>query len=182
MQIPLIRKFEAGFRAGVQTTNAEAAKNLLVAYTGSFDRVEAGKQVAQDMLVKGADVLFHAAGADGLGAIAAAKEARKWAIGCDSDQGHVAPDTVLLSVIKHVDLAVYLAARDVIAGKFVAGHTELGLKEGGMGITPLRAAGKLPNRDAIVAQLEGLKRMIADGTLKVPATLEELKDFKAPSK
>ncbi|MBI5547249.1 MAG: BMP family ABC transporter substrate-binding protein, partial [Deltaproteobacteria bacterium] len=176
MQIPLIRRFEAGFRAGVMSTNPEAAKNLLVGYTGSFDKVEAGKQVGQDMIAKNADVLFHAAGSDGLGAIAAAREAGKWAIGCDSDQHPVAPDAVLTSFIKHVDFAVYQAIADVAANKFSATHAELGLKEGGVGYSPL-GLDKLPNKDALVAQLEGLRKMIIEGKIKVPASAEELAAF-----
>src|SRR5215470_18012660 len=76
MEIPLIKKFEAGFRAGVATTNPGASERMLVSYTGSFDNVAVGKQIAQDMLAKGADVVFHAAGSDGLGVIQAVKEAR----------------------------------------------------------------------------------------------------------
>jgi basic membrane protein A len=177
MQIPLIRKFEAGFRAGVMTTNPEAAKNLLVGYTGSFDKVEAGKQVAQDMIAKNADVLFHAAGSDGLGVIAAAKEAKRWVIGCDSDQYHVAPEAVLTSLVKHVDLAVYQAVADVVAGKFAAEPVELGVKEGGVGYAPVRTE-KLANKAAVVGQVEGLRKLIVDGKLKVPSTVEELATFK----
>ncbi len=107
MEIPLIKKFEAGFRAGVQTTNPTA--QVLVAYTGSFDNVAAGKQVAQDLMAKGADVVFQAAGSDGLGVIQAVKEARAagknvYVIGVDSDQSHLAPDAVLTSMVKRVDL------------------------------------------------------------------------------
>src|SRR5258708_32629251 len=76
MEIPLIKKFEAGFRAGIATTNPEASARTLISYTGSFDNVAVGKQVAQDMLAKGADVIFHAACSDGLGGIQAAKQAR----------------------------------------------------------------------------------------------------------
>lgn len=176
MQIPLIRKFEAGFRAGVKTTNPEAYGKILVGYTGSFDKVEAGKQVAQDMIAKGADVLFHAAGSDGLGAIAAAREAGKWALGCDSDQRHVAPEVILTSLIKHVDLAVYLAATEVAAGKFTAGHQELGVKEGGVGYAPL-LADKLANKELLASKLEELRAKIVSGAIKVPATLEELAAF-----
>ncbi len=181
MQIPLIRRFEAGFRAGVMTTNPEAAKNMLVGYTGSFDKVEAGKQVAQDMISKSADVLFHAAGSDGLGVITAAREAKKWAIGRDSDQHHVAPDAVVTSFIKHVDYAVYQAVAEVSAGKFAAGQVELGLKEGGVGYSPL-GLDKLPNKEAIVAQVEALRKMIVDGQIKVPASAEELASFKPPAR
>src|SRR5713101_1037450 len=105
MEIPLIKKFEAGFRAGVLTTRPSAARELLVAYTGSFDNVATGKQVAQDLLSKGVDVIFQAAGSDGLGAIQAVKEGRDsgrlvYAIGVDSDQWQVAPNAVLTSMIK----------------------------------------------------------------------------------
>jgi basic membrane protein A len=180
MQIPLIRKFEAGFRAGVATTNPEAGRKLLAAYTGSFDRVEAGKQVAQDMIAKGADVLFHAAGSDGLGAIAAAKEAGRFAIGCDSDQAHLAPQTIATSFIKHVDLAVYRAVEEVREGKFTAGHEELGLKEGGVGIAPFRmSAERMPEREKIAAKVEALQKAVIEGTIRVPATMEELAAFKA---
>ncbi len=180
MQIPLIRRFETGFRAGVATTNPEAAKTLLVGYTGSFDKVEAGKQVAQDMISKDADVLFHAAGADGLGAIAAAREAGKWAIGCDSDQHHVAPETILTSMIKRVDLAVFLAASEAAAGRFEAGHADLGLKEGGLGYAPLRSE-MLADKEALVARLESLRKAVVEGSIKVPATLEALASFQPPA-
>ena len=181
MQIPLIRRFEAGFRAGVMSTNPEAGKSVLVAYTGSFDKVEAGKQVAQDMISKNADVLFHAAGSDGLGVIIAAKEAKRWAIGCDSDQHHVAPEAVIASFIKHVDYAVYTTIAELAAGKFQPGQVELGLKEGGVGYSPLGME-KLPNKDALIGQLEGLRKMIVEGQIKVPAIPEELASFKAPAR
>ncbi len=181
MQIPLIRKFEAGFRAGVLTTNPIAGRRLLAGYTGSFDRVEAGKQVAQDMIAKGADVIFHAAGHDGLGAIAAAKEAGRYAIGCDSDQAHLAPEAIVTSFIKHTDLAVYLAARDVARGTFTAGNVELGLKEGGVGVAPFRlSTARLPGRLGVLARIEALKKSVVAGAIKVPASLEELAAFTPP--
>lgn len=179
MQIPLIRRFEAGFRAGLRVTNPEAEKKVLVTYTGSFDKVDQGKQVAQAMLRQSADVLFHAAGGDGLGVIAAAKEAGAWAIGCDSDQHHVAPETVLTSMVKSVDLAVYLAIKDVADGKFTSGHSELGLKEGGVGIAPVRTS-KLEEKEAVLAQVDRLRQLVVDGTLTVPSTLEELKTWEPP--
>jgi len=180
MQIPLIRRFEAGFRAGVAATNPDAAGKVLVGYTGSFDRVEAGKQVAQDMIAKNADVIFHAAGADGLGAIAAAQEAGRWAIGCDSDQHHVAPGAMLTSLIKRVDLAVYLAVDEIVAGKFASGHRDLGLKEGALGWAPLRSE-KLENREQLTARLEALREQVVSGAVQVPATLEALATFSPPA-
>ncbi len=175
MQLPLIRRFEIGFRAGVQATNPRAAAQMLIAYTGSFNRVDAGKQVAQDMFAKGADIVFHAAGADGLGVIAAAKEAGRFAIGCDSDQHAVAPEAVLTSLIKRVDLAVYEAVAQASRGEFKPGHVEMGLAEGGLGYAPIRS-GKfsLAEREMLTKQIHILEQQIISGGIRVPSTIEEL--------
>ena len=175
MQLPLIRRFEVGFRAGVQATNPRAAKQMLIAYTGSFNRVDAGKQVAQDMFAKGADIVFHAAGGDGLGVIAAAKEAGRFAIGCDSDQHAVAPEAVLTSLIKRVDLAVYQAVAEASRGEFKAGHSEMGLAEGGLGYAPIRNSKfSLAEREMLTKQIHILEQQIISGSVRVPATMEEL--------
>ena len=180
MEIPLVKKFEAGFRAGLATTNPRA--RALVAYTGNFDDVAAGKQVGADLLAKGADVLFHAAGSDGVGVIQAVKEARAggaqaWAVGVDSDQHHLAPEAVLTSMVKRVDLAVYEAARDVAAGRFTAGDTALGLAQQGVGLAEVRV--DFPGKAEALAKVEALRQRIVSGELKVPATLDALQSFKA---
>jgi len=180
MEIPLVKKFEAGFRAGLATTHPGA--RALVTYTGNFDDVAAGKQVASDLLAKGADVLFHAAGSDGVGVIQAVKEARAggavaWAIGVDSDQHHLAPEAVLTSMVKRVDLAVYEASRDVAAGRFTAADTALGLAEQGVGLAEVRA--DFPGKVAALEKVEALRTRIVAGELKIPATVEALAAFKA---
>lgn len=181
MEIPLIKKFEAGFKAGVKTTNPRA--QVLVAYTGSFDNVAAGKQVGQDFVAKGAEVVFQAAGSDGLGAIQAVKEAREggktvWAVGVDSDQHHLAPNAMLTSMVKRVDLAVYEAARDVAEGSFTASDVVMGLKEGAVSLAEVRA--DFPGKAEALAKVEALKAKIVAGELKVPSNLAELEAFKAP--
>ncbi|MBM7113441.1 BMP family lipoprotein [Archangium primigenium] len=176
MEVPLIKKFEAGFRAGVAATNPKAT--VLVNYTGSFDKVAAGKQVAQDLLAKGVDVIYQAAGSDGLGVIQAVKEARDankmvFVIGVDSDQAHLAPDAVLTSMVKRVDLAVYEAVRDLTQNKFQGGDVSLGLKEGGVTYAPVRV--EFPNRAEALEKVEELRARIVSGELKVPAHPSELK-------
>ena len=170
MEIPLIKKFEAGFRAGVLAVRPDA--RVLAAYTGSFDNVSAGKQVAQDLIAKGCDVVFQAAGSDGLGVIQAVKEARAagknvYVIGVDSDQWPVAPGAVLTSMLKRVDLAVYLAAKDVAQGTFTAGDSSMGLKESGVTYAPIRV--DLPNKDEIVKRVEELRAKVLSGEIQVPA-------------
>ncbi len=183
MEIPLIKKFEAGFRAGVATTNAEASSRILVSYTGSFDNVAIGKQVAQDMLAKGADVVFHAAGSDGLGVIQAVKEARAagkkaWVIGVDSDQWALAPDAVLTSMVKRVDLAVYSTVRDLAHGSFQPGNSALGVKDQGVSYAEVRI--DFPGKVAALQRVEALRQKIVSGEIKVPSNVNELSSFKAP--
>ncbi len=183
MEIPLIKKFETGFRAGVSVTNPKA--KVLIQYTGSFDNVQSGKQAAADLLAKGAEVVFHAAGSDGLGVIQAVKEARSagkkcWAIGVDSDQSHVAPEVVLTSMVKRVDLAVYAAASDLIQGKFAAGDNVMGLKENGVTFAEVRV--NFEQKAAALTKVASLRAEIIDGKIQVPANEAALKAFLAESR
>src|SRR5258706_1920246 len=184
MQLPLIQKFEVGFRAGVRTVNPAAARDLLVAYTGTFDDERKGVEVGQDLYRRGCDIVFHGAGLDGLGVIKAAQQAGRWVIGVDSDQSHIAPHNVLTSMIKHGDLAVYQAVRDTVNGTFTGGGVVLGLGDGGGGpaplggdadpaVTPAPRAAAL--RDGGVPRKAGIS-----GRIAVPATPQELARFEPP--
>lgn len=182
MEIPLIKKFEAGYRAGVKTTNPKAT--VLVQYTGSFDNVAAGKQVAQDLVAKGAEVIFQAAGSDGNGVIQSVKEARAagknvFVIGTDSDQWHLAPEAVLSSMLKRVDLAVWQAAKDLSTNAFTNGDQVMGLKEGGVSYAEVRV--DVPDKAAVLAKVEALRAKIVSGELKVPSNLTELDAFQPPA-
>lgn len=175
MEVPLIKKFEAGFRAGVAATNPKAT--VLVNYTGSFDRVSVGKQVGQDLVNKGADVIYHAAGSDGLGVIQAVKEARAankpvFVIGVDSDQSHLAPEAVLTSMLKRVDLGVYEAVRDLSQGKLEGGDVMLGLGEGGVTYAPVRV--DFPGKTEALQKVEELRARVISGELQVPTHPSEL--------
>jgi basic membrane protein A len=175
MEVPLIKKFEAGFRAGVATTNPKAT--VLVNYTGSFDNVAAGKQVGQDLVTKGADIVYHAAGSDGMGVIHAVKEARAagkqvYVIGVDSDQSHLAPEAMLTSMLKRVDLAVYEALRDLSQGKLQGGDVSLGLKEGGVSYAPVRV--DFPGKAEALQKVEELRGKVVSGELQVPTHPSQL--------
>lgn len=176
MNLPLIQRFEAGFVAGAKSGRPDRPLEVVSSYTGSFDNVGAGKQVAQDLLGRGVDVIYHAAGTDGLGVIQAVKEARAagkkvWAIGVDSDQSHLAPEAVLTSMVKRVDLAVYEAARDLVAGKFDGGDRSWGLAEQGVALAPIRV--DFPNKAAALERVAELEKQIASGALKVPSRAPE---------
>ncbi|MBE2249332.1 MAG: BMP family ABC transporter substrate-binding protein [Myxococcus sp.] len=182
MEIPLIKKFEAGFRAGVKTTNPGA--QVLVQYTGTFDNVQHGKQVATDLVAKGCEVVFHAAGSDGTGVIQAVKEARAagkpvFAIGVDSDQSHLAPEAVLTSMVKRVDLAVWQAIKDLEGKAFSAGDSVMGLKEGG--VTLAEVTLDFPGKAEALAKVKALETAIISGAVVVPSNEKDLEGFVAPA-
>ncbi|MDP3234471.1 MAG: BMP family ABC transporter substrate-binding protein [Myxococcales bacterium] len=182
MEIPLIKKFEAGFRAGAKTTNPKA--QVLVQYTGTFDNVQHGKQAAADLVAKGCEVVFHAAGSDGSGVIQAVKEARAggkavFVIGVDSDQSHLAPEAVLTSMVKRVDLAVWQAIKDLEGAKFSAGDSVMGLKEGG--VTFAEVTLDFPGKAEALAKVKSLEAAIIAGSIVVPANEKDLESFVAPA-
>jgi len=135
------------------------------------------------MLAKGADVVFHAAGSDGLGVIQAVKEARSagkqvWVIGVDSDQSSLAPDAVLTSMVKRVDLAVYQTIRHLVQGAFQAGNAALGVREQGVSYAEVRI--DFPGKADALQRVEKLRQKIISGEIKVPSNIGELSSFKAP--
>ncbi len=168
MDIPLIHKFEAGFRQGALTV-CPACK-VLVGYAGTsadaFKNPARGKELATAQYQAGADVVFHAAGSTGLGVFEAAREAKRRAIGVDSDQWDEAPGFILTSMVKRVEVSVF----DVIAalrdGRFEPGVKVFGLREGGIDYAydePRR--GMIPV--AVRQRVESLRKDIIDGKIAV---------------
>ncbi len=101
---------------------------------------------------------------------------RLYAIGVDADQWHLAPNAVLTSMIKRVDLVVYQAVRDWVEGKFSGGDLNLGVKEDAVGYVPIRL--ELSGKQQLVERLEGLRRRVASGEIRVPSTIAELNEFR----
>ena len=129
MDIPLIRKFQCGYEQGVKYANpkAEVFSNMTGTTGAAWADPARGSELAKAQFGKGADVVFAAAGGTGMGVYQAAKDAGKLAIGVDSNQNHIQPGTMLTSMLKRVDVAVYETAK-----AYKPGVTVLGLKEGGV--------------------------------------------------
>ncbi|GFP29473.1 BMP family lipoprotein, partial [Candidatus Hakubella thermalkaliphila] len=176
MDIFIIHRFEAGYKAGVMTTNPEAAgpegRGVLVDYTGDFRDPLKGAASAKAIFGKEADIIFAAAGASGIGVIDTARDMGEgyFAIGVDSDQDWMAPGRVLTSMLKMVDLAVYRSIESVLNETYKAEIIVLGVKEGGVDISPLTYT-----KDMIMAKdpqildhIANLKQLIIEGTLVVP--------------
>jgi basic membrane protein A len=169
MEIPLIRKFQAGFAAGVKAVNPQA--KVLVKYAGNtgaaFKDPTKGKELALAEFHAGADIIFHASGSTGLGVFEAARDLGKLAIGVDSDQYDEAPGVILTSMVKRVDTAVFDTIRDLKAGRWAGGVHEFGLKEAGVTwVYDDRNKALVP--DAVKAQVDSLEALIVGGSLKVP--------------
>ncbi len=174
MDMPLIQKFEVGFRAGVASVNPNA--KVLVNYTGAFDNPDKGKEIALSQFKQKADVIYHASGACGIGVIQAADENDFWAIGVDQDQAAVSKNNkVLCSMIKRVDVGTYTIIKSYADNAFGGGKAiELGVKEDGVGYSD--NGNNLT--DEYKAAADKYKTAIIDGTVVVPATREEMDAFK----
>jgi basic membrane protein A len=129
MDIPLIRKFQCGYEQGAKFANpkAEVFGNMTGTTGAAWNDPARGGELAKSQFAKGADVGFAAAGGTGMGVYQAAKDAGKLAIGVDSNQNHLQPGTMLTSMLKRVDVAVYNVAKGHKPGVSV-----LGLAEGGV--------------------------------------------------
>lgn len=170
MKIPLIRKFEAGYEAGVH--HVCPACRVVSAYAGTEPKAFAdpslGEALASAQYAQGADIIFHAAGKTGDGVFAAARQRGARAIGVDSDQYDAAPCCVITSMVKRVDVAVLDIIKDVIAGKFRGGLIELGLAEHGVGfVADERNRGMLPID--VVEKVKALGDQIIAGKIRVPS-------------
>ena len=171
MDIPLIHKFEAGYKAGVKHVCPDCT--VLVQYAGvtpeAFRNPGKGKELALSQYEQGVNIIFHASGSTGLGVFEAARQMNKLAIGVDADQYDEAPGRVLTSMVKGVDAVVFDQIGRVRDGSFRGGIYQYGLAENGVGyVYDARNAPQIP--DSVRTKLEALKAEIIAGKIIVPAT------------
>lgn len=179
MEGALIKKFEAGYTAGALTANPNI--RVLAKYVGNWTDVAKGKELALAEFRDGADIIFHAAGKSGLGVLDAAAEkgAGFYGIGVDADQDGIHPGRILTSMMKRVDNAVFETVKAVKEGTWQSGEKILGLKEGGIDLSPMTHT-KQDVPEEVLTKLEALKQQIVDGKIKVPTTADELQNFVPP--
>ena len=141
VEVPLIKKFEAGYTAGAKAVNPDIKVQVKYLtqppdFSGFGDPAK-GKTAAAGMFDAGADVVYQAAGGSGGGVFEAAKAAGGMAIGVDSDQYNTADpkvkDVIMTSMLKKVDVAVYDFIKSVVDDKFTAGPTTYDLEKDGVG-------------------------------------------------
>ena len=163
--------FGIGYITGVKEVCPDAT--VLQYNANNFGDTAGGTAAAKDMITKGADVIYHAAGGTGMGVISACDEEGIWAIGVDTDQSNLAPDHVITSAMKRVDIASQDISKAVKAETFEAGVHVYDLKNGGVDLAP--------TRDHIPAEVlevvEAAKAAIIAGEKTVPTTVAECPDF-----
>ncbi len=134
MDIPLIRKFACGYLQGAKSVgdNIEVIQNMTGTTGAAWNDPVKGGELAKAQFDQGVDVVYHAAGGTGIGVLQAAADAGKLGIGVDSNQNALHPGSVLTSMVKSVDVAVYKAFEDSAKGNWTSGVQALGLAEGGV--------------------------------------------------
>lgn len=173
MDIPLIRKFEAGYRAGALEVCPDC--RVLSGYAGTsgdaFKNPQKGKELGLAQYGAGASVVFHAAGTTGLGVFEAARETGRYAIGVDADQYAEAPGRILTSMTKENDVALFEVVRSLTNDTWHGGVRIFGLKEHAIDYVYDEHNSALIPPD-VRARVEALRTRIIAGELKPPQVVK----------
>jgi basic membrane protein A len=171
MVFPTMNLFGIGFIEGILSVNPDAT--ILQYNANSFGDAAAGATAVKNFVTQGADVVYHAAGATGAGVITGCQENGIYAIGVDCDQAYLAPETVITSAMKRVDVAAQDISKAVAAGTFEAGVHLYDLANGGVDLSP--------TRDLIPAEVleyvEAAKAKVISGEIVVPSAASECPAF-----
>jgi len=168
MEVALIRRFLMAYEAGVKAANPNATvyNNFVGITAAAWANPNKGKELALTQISRGADIIFHAAGASGMGVFDAVEEKKVFIIGVDSNQNAIKPGRVLTSMLKRVDIAVYDVIKDQVNGTFKAGTHSFGLKDRGIDYAVDS------NNEALIApyteRLEKVRNDIIAGKVNIP--------------
>ncbi|MBI1379383.1 MAG: BMP family ABC transporter substrate-binding protein [Frankiales bacterium] len=173
VNVPLLVSFQKGFDAGVKATDPTAKiqdKYLTQPpdFSG-FNAPDKGKATAAGMFDAGADVVYAAAGGSGSGVFTAAKAAKGWAIGVDSDQylsaDPAVKDVILTSALKNVNVAVFDVIQAAVKGSPLSGVQTYDLKNGGVGYSKSN-----PAVQPYEAKADAAAQAIISGSITVPGS------------
>ena len=166
----LINRFYAGYEQGAKYI--KPGIKVLPVYIGgnnAFNDQASAKAKTETLVQQGADIIYHAAGASGLGVFQAVKEKNIYGIGVDSDQDGLYPGTILTSMLKYVDNATFDVIKAAVDGKFEAKLQTFGIKENGVGTTNFEFT-KDKIGEENLKKLEQIKQDIKDGKIVVKAS------------
>lgn len=164
---PLINQFAAGYTAGAAYVDSDV--NVLIDYVGGFNDPTTARTIANTFHEKGADVIFHASGASGMGLFQAAEEKNFVSIGVNLNQNTLAPDYIMASMLKKLDTCAYQAITSVVENTYTGENQLLGLRDGGVDFTVEGSNIKVP--DTILQKLDEIREGIVTGEIEVPSEL-----------
>ncbi len=163
---PGIRRFLAGYEAGLKSVKPEAT--LDIAFAGTFIDPDKGHEMALALYDRGDDIVMHAANKTGLGVFVAATEKGHYAIGVDVDQSSLAPSAILCSALSNPGASVYQAIKDAATGKWTGGTISFGLDDN----VPASALNKSLLPAGVITAAQDAEAKIKSGAIKVPVTTE----------
>ena len=163
--------FGIGYITGVLEACPDAT--VLQYNANNFGDIAGGSTAAKNMITKGADVIYQAAGGTGIGVINACDEEGIWAIGVDTDQSSLAPDHVITSAMKRVDIASQDISKAVLNDEYEAGIHMYDLSNDGVDLAPTRD--NIP--EDVLAKVEEAKEAIISGEKTVPTSAADCPEF-----
>ena len=177
VDVPLLREFETGYVAGIQTINpdAEISVEYISEDVTGFGQPDRARELALAQYESGVDVIYVAAGGSGQGVLEAAQEQQKFIIWVDSNGNHLAPGIVLTSMTKEISASVVRIIREAAAENFMAGIRYFGLEDGGVSYAVDEHNQSLLSDD-IIMTIESLKAKIIAGEIVVPDTVSLLRE------
>ncbi len=181
MKLPTVSVFMDGFADGVDKYNKDKGKSVKLLgwdkakqdglFAGKFDSPTDGKNLANNMIQQGADIIMPVAGGTGLGAAQAAQESggKVAIVWVDTDGYESASqykEVFLTTVVKEIANAVETATTETFNGKFNNTPFIGTLANDGVGLAPFHDfESKVPAE--LSAEVDALKQQIIDGTIVV---------------
>jgi basic membrane protein A len=172
---PSLNQFFFAYKQGVQEVCPEC--EVLVSYLGfDFSNPTLGLETALSQYEDGADIVYQVAGRSGEGVLEAAAQTGNFAIGVDSNQDWIQPGSVIVSMLKRVDVTTYKLIESALKGEFKGGFSALGMADGAAGLSwdegsttfadngPDNMTAKL---DDVKATVEEYRQRILDGDYEV---------------
>ncbi|PZX18380.1 nucleoside-binding protein [Palleronia aestuarii] len=168
MDVPLIRKFACGYAQGAKAVNPDITviENMTGTTPAAWNDPVKGGELVRAQIGQGSDVVFAAAGGTGVGVLQTAADEGIEAIGVDSNQNYLHPGTMLTSMVKRVDNAVYDAFNAAEAGTFETGIQVKDLEDDGVGVALDEYNEELVTDDMRSA-VEEAKQQIISGEIEV---------------
>jgi len=167
LKIEVIMRFLNGFKQGAlfAASGSEVIEKFIADDFSGFNKPDLANTIATELYKDGCDVIYHAAGASGLGVIAAALKAKKFVIGVDMNQDSMAPGLVLTSMLKRVDFVVEDIVKTISENKnYQSVQRSYGISDGAINITDFQFTAQLIG-DELIGKLNNLKKDIVSGKL-----------------